>query len=348
MAITDKTTSSRITPPEFPNNEFVLFYHEACLVRYFGFLQILTFKGKYSSMSEEKKGHLFVLFGILCVSVIAALTKLAMQHFTALWFVAWLYIISVPLSFPVGQKIVIPNNKKDIFFFLIHFIGIATGWLCVASGLKVLDAASATFIGRIEFPILMIISMFFLKEKLGRLIWPCIFLSLTGISMLTEKGVIQDILKFESGKNLAVFMILIGAFGFATGELGTKVLAQKYNARAFTFVRNLIIAPLMFIAAMAIDGWNVPNKQALIYTALSAVAGPVLARICYMEGLKRIPLGHATVLTQLEPVLTLGFVFLLGMELPDKREYLGCSLIFLSSMILVAKHWMPKKQALVS
>ncbi|TNF26087.1 MAG: DMT family transporter [Deltaproteobacteria bacterium] len=295
-------------------------------------------------MTRQSSGHLFIISGVFCVGVIAALTKKALLDLTPIWFVTWLYALSVPLSFPFGQKLFLPRKGKDALFFTIHVLGIALGWFCAANGLKVLDAATATFIGRVEFPILMIISMFFLKEKLGKLIWPCIALSLAGITMLTEKGVIHDLLKLEEGRNLAVFMMVLGAIGFACGEMGTKVLARKYKARAFTFMRNILLLPLLLVVAFAVDGWKEPTAISLFYTGLCGLAGPVLARIFYMEGLKRIPLGHATVLTQLEPVMTLAFVFILGMELPDKKEYLGCFLIFSSSMLLVTGHWIGNRQ----
>ncbi len=290
------------------------------------------------AMTRQTNGHFFILSGVFCVGIIAALTKKALLDLTPIWFVTWLYALSVPLSFPFGQKLFLPRWGKDAFFFSVHVLGIAMGWFCAANGLKVLDAATATFIGRVEFPILMLISMFFMKEKLGKLIWPCIALSLTGIFLLTEKGVIQDLMKFEEGRNLAVIMMVLGAIGFACGEMGTKVLARKYKARAFTFMRNVLLLPVLLAVAFATDGWREPTQTALFYTGLCGLAGPVLARIFYMEGLKRIPLGHATVLTQLEPVMTLGFVFLLGMELPEKKEYLGCFLIFSSSLLLVIGH----------
>lgn len=297
-------------------------------------------------MTEQSKGHLYVLIGITCVGVIGPLAKLSLRELSPIWYVVWLYLISIPLSYPFGQKLFIPHTKREGSYFLLHLIGIAIGWYCAASGLTILDAATATFIGRVEFPILMIISMLVLKEKLGKIIWPCIALSLTGLTLLTEKGVLQDLLNLDPGKNLAVFLLAFGAMGFATGELGTKVLAKKYPARSFTFMRNLVMGPLVFSIAMLTEGWSQPSKTAILYTALSALAGPVLARIFYMEGLKRIPLGHATVITQLEPVLTLLFVFLLGMEMPNKKEYLGCSFIFASSLLLVANHWVPKRTSI--
>lgn len=291
-------------------------------------------------MSERARGYSCILFGTFCVGAVSVTSKLALAHMSTLWFLTWIYFFSTFMSFPFGKKLATPNNRRDWSYFALHVCGIVFGWYVSISGLQYLDAPTAAFISRFEFPILMMISMFFLQESLGKIIYPSIIISIIGILVMTDDGIIKDVLNINLGKNWGIFLVMIAAFGFALGELGTKSIAGKIDSRVFTFFRNIIILPFFFVAAMLKEGWSMPSNEGLLYAAACALAGPVLARIFYMEALKRIPLGHATVFTQLEPIHSLFFAFVIGMELPDGQEYLGGSFILLSCLILVVSQYL--------
>lgn len=299
-------------------------------------------------MSERAKGYLCILFGTFCVGAVSVTSKLALAHMSTLWFLTWIYFFSMFLSFPFGKKLSTPKGRRDWSYFCLHVGGIVFGWYVSVSGLQYLDAPTAAFISRFEFPILMMISMFFLKERLGKIIYPSIIISIIGILVMTEEGIVKDVLSINTGKNWGIFLVMIAGFGFALGELGTKSIAHKIDSRVFTFFRNIIIFPFFLAAAFLSEGWSMPSKEGLMYAAACSLAGPVLARIFYMESLKRIPLGHATVFTQLEPIHSLFFAFILGMELPDGQEYLGGAFILLSCLILVISQYLrPDKRKIL-
>lgn len=290
---------------------------------------------KLLSMSESVKGYCAILIGTFFVGGVFISSKQALSHMSVVWFLAWMYLISTFLSYPFGKKLERLRGKRDLGYFVLHVGGIVFGWYISITGLSYLDAPTSAFISRFEFPIVMMISMYFLKEQLGKIIYPAILISLLGILLMTDEGVLHDVLRGIKGKNWGIFLVMCSAFGFALGELGTKSMAGKIDARVFTFLRNLIIAPIVFAVAFIKEGWVAPSNDGLFWAGLCALCGPVLARIFYMESLKRIPLGHATVFTQLEPVHALFFAFCLGMELPDGREYLGGALILASCLLLV-------------
>lgn len=299
-------------------------------------------------MSERAKGYLFIIAGTFCVGAVSVTSKLGLAHMSTLWFLTWMYGFSTILSFPFGKKIVFPIDKKSLSYFALHICGIVFGWYVSLSGLQYLDAPTAAFISRFEFPIVMMISVFFLKERLGKIIYPAIIISIVGILVMTEEGILADVLNQNSGKNWGIFLVMLSAFGFAFGELGTKFMAGIVDSRVFTFIRNMIILPFFASLAFISDGWTAPSLEGLKYAALCALAGPVLARICYMESLKRISLGHATVFTQLEPVHSFFFAFCLGMELPDGSEFLGGVLILVSCLLLVISEYRrPDKQSVI-
>jgi len=292
------------------------------------------------SMSNRAKGYFCILFGTFCVGAVSVTSKNALSHMSTLWFLTWMYFFSTFLSFPFGKKIEFPKEKRDWWYFALHIGGIVFGWFVSISGLQYLDAPTAAFVSRFEFPILMMISMLFLQESLGKIIYPVILMSIFGVVVMTDEGILRDVLAVNLGKNWGIFLVMISAFGFALGELGTKTIAGKIDSRVFTFFRNLIILPFFVVMALAVDGLVVPTKEGLFWAAACALAGPVLARIFYMEALKRIPLGHATIFTQLEPIHSLFFAFILGMELPEGREYLGGAFILLSCLILVISQYL--------
>lgn len=299
-------------------------------------------------MNQTAKGYLFILVGTFCVGAVSVTSKLALSHLSPLWFLTWMYGFSTLLSFPFGKKFIFPKDKRTLYYFALHVGGIMFGWFVSISGLQHLDAPTAAFISRFEFPIVMMISMLFLKEHLGKIIYPSIFISIVGILVMTEEGILKDVLSQSVGKNWGIFLVMVSAFGFAFGELGTKFMANLVDSRVFTFLRNILIFPLFLSFAYYKEGFTAPAMEGLKYAALCALAGPVLARICYMESLKRISLGHATVFTQLEPVHSFFFAFCLGMELPDGREFLGGVLILLSCLILVISEYRrPDKQSVI-
>lgn len=299
-------------------------------------------------MTERTKGYLFILVGTFCVGAVSVTSKLALSHMSTLWFLTWMYAFSTVLSFPYGKKLVFPKDKKSLSYFTLHIGGIVFGWYVSLSGLQYLDAPTAAFVSRFEFPIIMMISVFFLQERLGKIIYPAIGLSLFGIFVMTEGEIFKDVLNRNTGKNWGIFLVMLSAFGFAFGELGTKFMAGVVDSRVFTFIRNILILPFFAALAFLNHGWVSPSLEGLKFAALCALAGPVLARICYMESLKRISLGHATVFTQLEPVHSFFFAFCLGMELPDGSELLGGVLILLSCLLLVISEFRgPHKQSVI-
>jgi drug/metabolite transporter (DMT)-like permease len=299
-------------------------------------------------MSDQAKGYLFIMAGTFCVGAVSVTSKLALDHMSTLWFLTWIYAFSTVMSYPFGKKFLFPTDKKSLSYFSLHICGIVFGWYFSMSGLQYLDAPTAAFISRFEFPIVMTISMFFLHERLGKIIYPAILISVIGVLVMTEEGILKDVLNRNTGKNWGIFLVMIAAFGFALGELGTKFMSTIVDSRVFTFIRNIIIFPFFLLTALVVEGWVVPSAEGLMYAALCALAGPVLARIFYMESLKRISLGHATVFTQLEPVHSFFFAFCLGMELPDGSEFLGGVLILISCLLLVISEYRrPDKQSLI-
>lgn len=291
-------------------------------------------------MSNRARGYLCILFGTFCVGAVSVTSKQALSHMGTLWFLAWIYFFSTFMSFPFGKKLALPADKKDWWYFALHIGGIVFGWYVSISGLQYLDAPTAAFVSRFEFPIVMMISMLFLQEALGKIIYPSIIVSIIGVVVMTDEGILRDVLAINTGKNWGIFLVMLAAFGFALGELGTKTIAGKIDSRVFTFIRNIIIFPFFLIMAYLKEGWVIPSKEGLLWAAACALAGPVLARIFYMEALKRISLGHATIFTQLEPIHSLFFAFILGMELPDGREYLGGAFILLSCLMLVVSQYL--------
>jgi O-acetylserine/cysteine efflux transporter len=288
-----------------------------------------------SKFFNNYRGQIYIALGTFFVGGVSVFSKLALESLTPIWFLVWLYLISTILCFPFGKKIVLPKDARYKRFFVLHIFGMMFGWYLSVVGLQYLDAPSAAFLSRVEFPIIMAISFFFLKEKLSKGIFVSIILSSVGVALMAEQGMLNDLLSFQKGKNWGIFLVMLASLGFALGELGTKIIAGKMNSRVFAFLRNLIMLAIVTCAALLMEGFRAPTAMGLLYAGLAGISGPVLARILYMEALKRIKLGEASVYTQMEPVAALLFALFLGMELPEKNEYLGGGLILLSCLFLL-------------
>lgn len=277
------------------------------------------------------------------MAMVTVATKAGIEHLGKDWFLGIMFLCSVPLLAPWGSftsffsrpaihKEPIRNQDKDFkevkigprISFLLHTICIVVGWLFYAAALTHLAASVAVFVSRIEGIILIGLAALFLKEKLGLSIILATAMAVSGIVLIDQTRLPAD----SGGEmRLGILLIFYSAVLFACGEIFARIAIRWWSPRHFTFIRNLLMAAI-FIAIAFVSGRAVKvDLPGLGWALVAAVCGPVGARLLYLNCIRHIPVSHAAIMTNTEPVFgfILGFIFF--NEFPATGQFAGAGLI---------------------
>tara|TARA_Y100000590_G_scaffold299465_1_gene337651 strand:- start:2746 stop:3606 length:861 start_codon:yes stop_codon:yes gene_type:complete len=231
--------------------------------------------------------------------------------------------------FPFPKKYI-----KKIFY--VSTIGCTLQYSLTFSGLKMIDASSATLFVQAEVPFGIIIAFFLLGEKptIKNIIG--LFIAFTGIIILSGDPKLE-------GKFIGVILVLLGAFTWALAQNIAKPVSQQINPIALTAWIGVLAGPLSIFVSYLLEGntftyiasANFNSWIILIYLGLIM---NVLGYSLWYFLLSKYPVNLVMPSILLVPVAgLLTAVFLLGENITFYKALGGSIIIFGVALILFNK-----------
>lgn len=276
------------------------------------------------------------------MAMVTVATKAGIERLGKDWFLLIMFFCSVPLLAPWGSikslwskpairavpspQLASPKPVKigPRGSFVLHTLCIAGAWLFYGTALTYLSASVAVFVSRIEGVILIGMAALFLKEKLGLPIILATVMAVTGIILID-----QTRLPAESADDmrLGIILIFLSAILFAAGEIFARIAMKWWSARHFTFLRNILMTAIFLLLAMFGGQEFKIDLPGFGWALIAAVCGPVAARVLYLNCIRHIPVSHAAIMTNTEPVFGFIFGYLFFSEFPTAGQFAGAGLI---------------------
>jgi len=222
-------------------------------------------------------------------------------------------------------------NKK---FILMGFITGAVNFISMVTqtyGLQTISAGRAAFITGLGTIIVPFMVWFAYKQRLKKKNWFAAILSIIGMAFLFLEGL--------GGLFLGDILVLICAFSYAL----MIVLNDKYVQLVDIYIYSLI--QLLTLGLLSLGGSLIIQETfdfisvdgsfwfALIYLSICVTTLPFIF-INWSQKQNKNPTQTAIIYT-LEPVFAAIFAFIIGNEILNLLEIIGCSIIFLATFIAV-------------
>ncbi|MEN6351097.1 MAG: DMT family transporter [Syntrophomonas sp.] len=215
-------------------------------------------------------------------------------------------------------------------------LAILQGILLIISGMAYFFSlcflsASITTVIFFSHPVLVsLFSMLFFKEKYDYRLITGLALALTGIFLVSNiTG--SDLKVSLSGFLLAFASSIMYAFYSLLSQKNvTQVPALSLSATFFLIATVSILAIFHNVSFVA----SLTPKQVLIGFII-ALFNTILAVSCFLKGVKKIGASRSSLISTLEPVITLLLAFLLLKEVLSPLQILGSSLVLVSMFLSI-------------
>ena len=225
---------------------------------------------------------------------------------------------------------------KQIFF--IALIGCTIQYSLTYSGLKIVDASSATLFVQAEVPFGLLVAFLILGEKPSIRNIIGVIIAFIGIYILTGDPKLE-------GKLIGVILLLSGAFTWAFAQVLAKPISQKINALTLTAWIGVFAGPQSILASTLIEGNPIEfimsaNLMAWIIMLYLALIMNVLGYSLWYFVLGKYPVNFVMPGLLLLPVAGLLTAVLLLGETLTFYNLLGGSVVIVGvALILINKRF---------
>jgi len=206
------------------------------------------------------------------------------------------------------------------------FLGL--GYIFQTLGLARTGAAITGFVTGLYVVITPLLAYFFLKEKLNKLIWGCVFLATIGLGLLSIRG-------FSVG--IGEMLVLASAFFFGAHIIALGKWSSGRDVYAMTVVQLAMCALLSGIASIP-EGYSAPPDTGVwavvIFTAVVCTA---VAFVVQTWSQAHMTTTKVAVILTMEVVFAAVFAMIFGGERLTLQATIGGMLVLLSMLIIVLK-----------
>ncbi len=225
-------------------------------------------------------------------------------------------------------------SRKDWLSMIV--VAILSGAIAPGTTFEALARTSVTnviFIGRIEPPLILALSIWLLKEPVN--VWE-IAGALTAFAGVVVTGVLQslwnpgqDLGSFGSGEILAA----IGAVSLAVANIVSKTRLTQIPLGIFTIFRTVLGAAIFFWIALYLFGSNhfidvfspFLWKWMLVYGAVIVAVG----QLSWFAGLRSTKASAASLASAFNPIVAILAAYLILGEAPTLAHYVGGGVILI-------------------
>ncbi len=283
-------------------------------------------------MSKQGKGFLYTIAAAFCAASVYGtgkwvLTGVSPIHLVALIFsIASIFMIVWSAISGEWRQLFRCSAKGWLYaslFTLFTLIALLAFW----TGIKHLDPTIASFIGRLQVMVALLLGVLLLKERFGA---P----EIIG-AVIVIVGVI--FMKFTLDMELNRWFWVMVASGLCFGfvEVTGKLALQCMDPVPLNTFRNTVVA-IAYLVLFSFE--ETPFFQLSGYwwgVLLIAFAGPVFARFFFLNALKNIGVSKSSLINQSQPLMVAAIAAVFLGTIPTPREWIGGVLILIGCITMI-------------
>jgi len=206
------------------------------------------------------------------------------------------------------------------------FLGL--GYIFQTLGLARTGAAITGFVTGLYVVFTPLLAYFFLKERLTKLIWGCVFLATIGLGLLSIRG-------FSVG--IGEILVLASAFFFAAHIIALGKWSSGRDVYAMTIVQLAMCALLSGLASIP-DGYSAPPDYGVwAVVVFTAVICTAVAFVVQTWSQAHMTTTKVAVILTMEVVFAALFAIIFGGERLTLQATLGGLMVLTAMFMIVLK-----------
>lgn len=285
---------------------------------------------------------LFAAFGATTIyGMNHTIAKVVMPHYIGAFGFIMLRVVGAALLFWT-VSLFTPKEKierKDYLrIFFAALMGMCLNMLMFFKGLQLSTPINSGVIVTLTPIIILILSAFFLKEKLTNLKFLGITLGFSGGLLLILYGNTSQVSNAPN-VTLGNLMMLINSISFGAYLVIVKPLTKKYSTitlMKWMFLLGVFLTfPITYREASAVS-WSTLPFDAIWRMGFVIIGTTFLTYLLNVYALKTLPATTIGAFTYLQPLITIVYAVFTGNDTLDAIKVSACLLVFLG-VYLVSK-----------
>lgn len=269
------------------------------------------------------------------------IAKVVMPHYIAPFGFIMLRVVGACILFWLVSFFIPKETIERKDFLRIAFtalLGMCINMLMFFKGLQLSTPINSGVIVTLTPIIILILSAFFLKEKLTRFKFLGIVLGFIGALLLILYGSSNKVINAPD-ISLGNTMLLINAVSFGAYLVMVKPLTKKYSTvtlMKWMFLLGVIYTFPFTITEFIEVSWKTLPFEAIWRIGFVIVGTTFLTYMFNVYALKTLPATTIGAFTYLQPIITIVYAVITGNDILDGVKILACLLVFLG-VYLVSK-----------
>lgn len=284
-----------------------------------------------------------VFMGALCFSAKAVFVKLAYRHevdSVSLLALRMLFSLPIFLLFAwwsgrnKNSRYAKPDRKEWLHIVLVGILGYYLASMFDFFGLQYIDASIERLILFIYPTIVLIISAFWLKQKITADQYIALILTYIGVGLAFLCGKnISDSSNFYLGGGL----IFLSALTYAIYLIGSGRLLPRVGTMRFTSYAMTAACGAVLLHHGLVHQWQLFDFAPQVYylSILIALISTVLPAFMVAEGIRLIGAGNAAIISSVGPISTIVLAYLFLGERLNAWQAAG-ALLVIGGVLLIS------------
>ena len=269
------------------------------------------------------------------------IAKVVMPHYIAPFGFIMLRVVGACILFWLVGFFIPKETIERKDFLRIAFtalFGMCINMLMFFKGLQLSTPINSGVIVTLTPIIILILSAFFLKEKLTQFKFLGIVLGFIGALLLILYGNSTKVINAPD-ISLGNTMLLVNAVSFGAYLVMVKPLTKKYSTvtlMKWMFLLGVIYTFPFTITEFIEVSWKTLPFEAIWRIGFVVVGTTFLTYMFNVYALKTLPATTIGAFTYLQPIITIVYAVITGNDILDGVKILACLLVFLG-VYLVSK-----------
>ncbi|HTF16948.1 MAG TPA: DMT family transporter [Chryseolinea sp.] len=287
-------------------------------------------------------GIVIGVLGSICFSTKAIFVKLAYRESSvdAITLLALRMLISLPFflvsaayasSKENNQRF---SNRQWLYVALVGCLGYYVSSFLDFQGLRFISAGMERLVLFIYPTIVLLISAFFLRQRITRVQWLAVIATYCGllVAFYGEASFQQVDSSFIAGSVL-IFgcAITYALYIVGSGQLIPLLGASKFNSYAMTFAAVAVLTHYFCFSSGSLLG---QPAEVYVYSGLMAIVSTVIPSYLVAESIRRIGSGNTAIVASIGPVSTIIQAYFFLQEPIHVTQILG-TLLIIGGVLLI-------------
>ena len=270
------------------------------------------------------------------------IAKVVMPHYIGPFGFIMLRVVGACILFWLVSFFIPKETIERKDFLRIAFtalFGMCINMLMFFKGLQLSTPINSGVIVTLTPIIILILSAFFLKEKLTQFKFLGIVLGFIGALLLILYGSSTKVINAPD-ISLGNTMLLINAVSFGAYLVMVKPLTKKYSTvtlMKWMFLLGVIYTFPFTITEFIEVSWKTLPFEAIWRIGFVVVGTTFLTYMFNVYALKTLPATTIGAFTYLQPIITIVYAVITGNDILDGVKILACLLVFLGVYLVSEK-----------